>query len=83
MLENSGLFFCRADCLGDPFEGSIPRANERLQAEMARDSEAEVLKLETLRDWRRQERKRMFISCWHMNENESAASGGVIVESCV
>ena len=31
MLENGGLFFCRADLLGDPFEGSFARANEELR----------------------------------------------------
>jgi hypothetical protein len=74
MLDNNGLFFSRADCLGDPFEGSIPRANEREQSEIAKDWDKEALdKLESWKTWRRQERQNMFINCWHMNEDESAA----------
>jgi hypothetical protein len=74
MLEHKGLFFSRADCLGDRFEGSIPRANERHQSEIAKDWSPEDLeKLESLKDWRRKERQRMFINCWHINEDESAA----------
>ncbi|HEX8676553.1 MAG TPA: hypothetical protein VF700_04995 [Segetibacter sp.] len=74
MLENNGLFFSRADCLGDPFEGSIPRANEREQSEIAKAWPADAFeKLESWKAWRRQERQNMFINCWHMNEDESAA----------
>lgn len=76
-LENGGLFFCRADLLGDPFEGSYPRAHKKLRPIMYKDSpfppeirpsiekfNAEYSK--KLRQW-------MMINCWHMNKVESAA----------
>lgn len=75
MLESSSLFFARADCLGDPFEGSYSRGNERLRPVMYKDMPAAVAaKLHAegaafaqyLRKW-------TFVSCWHMNEGESAA----------
>lgn len=81
VLENDGLFFCRADKLGDPFEGSYARANERLREIMyEEDSKRLNIPLERMLEafsafgdvmkWHRQW---MMISCWHMNELESAA----------
>jgi hypothetical protein len=73
MLDNNGLFFSRADRLGDPFEGSIPRANVREQSEIAKYWPSNLGQLESGKAWRTQERQNMFINCWHMNEDESAA----------
>ena len=71
MLSNGGLYFARADKLGDPLEGSYPLANKQLyehqREEWARpvpDADRDSL-LET---WR----KHTWVSCWHMNEHESA-----------
>lgn len=75
MLESSALFFARADCLGDPFEGSYSRGNERLRPIIYQGMPSEALSrmatenasfTRLLRQW-------TFISCWHLNEGESAA----------
>lgn len=76
MLEEVGLFFTRLDRLGDPFEGSSPRADiahrkkfweglaDPAQVRGAQETLSQVLK------WRRQW---TYVNCWHMNEQESAA----------
>jgi hypothetical protein len=82
MLENKGLFFCRADLLGDPFEGSYARANEELRPTIYKEMCEQLnITLEKFLDaikkmggdflkWKRQW---MMINCWHMGEHESAA----------
>jgi len=74
MLESSSLFFARADCLGDPFEGSYSRGNEKLRPIVYKDTPDHVLDIiktqgsefsKRLRQW-------TFVNCWHMNESESA-----------
>lgn len=91
LLDSKGLFFSRADRLGDPFEGSISaRALEIRKSEAQKigralqgidsavvslagfgdrlwDSlEADSYRFRWHAEW-------MFVSCWHMNEVESAA----------
>ena len=75
MLERSALFFARADCLGDPFEGSYSRGNERLRPTVYKDAPQEVLAYMASNgaEFTRILRKWTFISCWHMNQGESAA----------
>ena len=60
MLHRQALFFTRADQLPDPFEGYPAR--RRRQREPAAGSEQEP-KLH----------ERVFLSCWHRNDHESAA----------
>lgn len=81
MLEHAGLFFVRADFLGDPFEGSYARANEKLRPKVykklcddAGTSVEEFVKaFKVVGDFVKWTRQWMMISCWHMNEFESAA----------
>ncbi len=71
ILENKGIFFPRADCLGDPFEGSFSSANQKLRPLIYKHSKlfsdekriSEIIK---------ELRSRVIISCWHVNEHESA-----------
>jgi len=80
MLENGGLFFSRADLLGDPFEGSFPEENNEMRPMMTRfaafqpegDALAEKA-LKQLRDFNRARQRNTLVSCWHMNNYESAA----------
>lgn len=68
ILTFQQLFFCRADLLGDPFEGSTPK--------WIRDAEMETLPkaVQTHHSMvRRSIRERMYVNCWHLNEHESAA----------
>jgi hypothetical protein len=75
-LEEGGLFFSRLDQLGDPFEGSVPRANltTRLEEWKMYWDERNVKTLQEatpiMLQWQRQW---SYVNCWHMNELESAA----------
>ena len=88
LLFTSNLFFSRAAFLGDPYEGSIPKIQYELReyiiANRATDPNlknwADIKDDQTLRDmfateakFREQSVKEFFVSCWHMNEQESAA----------
>jgi len=79
MLEDEGLFFCRADCFDDPFEGSYPKAQERLRPLVYADiyknmTQAAILAMkENQTKFIKWQRQWIMINCWHMNEYESAA----------
>lgn len=90
MLENQGLYFSRADKLGDPFEGTYPKANidwlkkvsdKSLNHDDLTESQKEFATLlnqiknpsSVMQDVRRAAIMQTMISCWHMNEHESAA----------
>ncbi len=73
MLEDKALFFCRADLLGDPFEGFLPQSTidfyfppdvETKVAGQANKDRKMVAKIA---------RQNVFVNCWHANEHESAA----------
>ncbi len=78
LLHSSRLFFCRVDCLGDPFEGSYPRLNAEFRADWYKEI-LEKLKttpekfFPTLSNHHETVRKYIFANCWHMNSGESAA----------
>jgi hypothetical protein len=88
MLDLGGLYFPRADLLGDPFEGSYSHANVEAFREMLEESAREagqslnvpeMLEESALtRQWYRQW---IYISSWHMNEYESAAMWRVYARS--
>lgn len=79
MLDSEALFFTRADLLGDPFEGSITQTDkEDMQAgwedfppELAKGISASVRRMPL--DY--------YISCWHMNDHESAAMWTIYAKS--
>jgi hypothetical protein len=98
MLADSSLFFCRADRLGDPFEGSFPKMNldirdvalaQALDIVGAENEDLAREFLATLSTTRKEFERFIAISCWHMNEHESAAmwalyaKGGVAISSSV
>ena len=60
MLENGGLYFARAHLLGDPFEGSMPRANEKLRKRFGATLHEDV------RLMRQHWRKWTLVNCWHI-----------------
>jgi hypothetical protein len=71
MLENKGLFFPKAEYLGDPFEGSFSVVNKNLRPLIQKHTsrfkdDADISKLI------KELRSRIVISCWHMSEHESA-----------
>jgi hypothetical protein len=72
MLEHRGLYFPRADQLGDPFEGSVAKRNLLTRPEYYKDVMHATL-LEQLSVFQRQIITVTWVSCWHMNGYESAA----------
>ena len=73
MLEYGGIFFPRADKLGDPFEGSFPEANKELRAQACKEiglSENECTRIADIHRWLREW---TMVCCWHKNYRESAA----------
>lgn len=73
MLENGGLFFSRADKLGDPFEGSFSRADNEFDHIFKWGRDIFIGEDKSLKPDYKSLRKSVFINCWHMNEHESAA----------
>jgi len=87
LLQRRVLVFARADKLGDPFEGSVPLGNaaaltlikEIRKSDPGKDPYS-GMPCETLEkvftqfsDIRKRAVQAFFISCWHMNQGESAA----------
>lgn len=79
MLGENMLYFPRADMLGDPWEGSVNAASLDLRERYASQLRAEITsvsspwhELATLEKWPLS-RQYAFVSCWHINESESAA----------
>ena len=73
MLEHGGLFFCRADRLGDPFEASYSRVNEQRLRAIQETTEIPAKAFRTIREFYRWVRQWTMVNCWHVNEHESAA----------
>ncbi len=67
MLENRGFFFSRLDRLGDPFEGSLSRADEDLREHYSDSVRAAAASFTV------NSRKRVMVNCWHMGAHESEA----------
>ncbi|MCY4285412.1 MAG: DUF2971 domain-containing protein [Thiotrichales bacterium] len=69
LLESQSLFFCRADLLGDPFEGSIPQVRhlpENLQKLI--EDRFSIHQIDN-----RQITRMIYANCWHSGEFESEA----------
>jgi hypothetical protein len=87
MIQNKALFFSRSDLLGDPYEGHYTKliasqedayiatlqSNTVFSASSVSESLArEVFRARTIQ-LPKQLKEKYFVSCWHMNEEESAA----------
>ncbi len=83
LLEAESLYFCRADMLGDPFEGSIPR-NMQVQVVNIGAEGAIRQPLRPLAhlpsdlapivgNAQREIRKWHFVNCWYASDTDSAA----------
>jgi len=76
LLHTKGLFFCRADKLGDPFEGSIPEPtyNERpshFETLLTAAPKNEIGPfIENWSKFRRWQREWTYVNCWHMSNHE-------------
>jgi len=79
LLDKSALFFPRADKLGDPFEGSFPRGNVMLRPITYKDVPKDALS--SLSQFYKAFGRFTAISCWHLNEYESAAMWKLYLKS--
>jgi len=85
LLDKQALFFCRADKLGDPFEGSYTQENiERRSVRYKQRLDSLPTQLQPFRDvierdqrdhseFLKMLRKHVYVNCWHKNDYESAA----------
>lgn len=80
ILENEELFLPRADKLGDSFEGSIPHQNDEARRKELENHPAEWPE-RLLPKLREICRRHTFLSCWHMNDVESAAMWDLYLKS--
>jgi hypothetical protein len=86
MLQNESLYFCRCDLLGDPYEGHYTQPVAASEADYVRImlaspqfsqlSNAEQLardNFKALLEMPKKVRSEFYVSCWHMNDEESQA----------
>lgn len=71
VIFRNALFFVRADKLGDPFEGALSKVNFKLRPTIYKGLPSDAF--QRIGDARKEIRKFMLISCWHLNDHESAA----------
>jgi hypothetical protein len=86
LLDTGCLFFSRADSFDDPFEGSYPRNNvefrKSVPKELDEESQEHYLKvINNTKDTNKHWPRYTAISCWHMNEFESAAMWSLYLKS--
>lgn len=82
-LHTKSLYFCRADVIGDKFEGSWPVNNFLLREEWLRRSGIKDIKASAIgmSKMTSMMRKCIGMNCWHINDHESAAMWKTYVES--
>lgn len=68
LLESQALFFCRADLLGDPFEGAISPVTPPAFPQNFKAGPVAVHRIDL-----RQIARMMYVNCWHGGEFESEA----------
>ncbi|MAZ73776.1 MAG: hypothetical protein CMC70_11595 [Flavobacteriaceae bacterium] len=71
MLEKGGLFFPNIDMFNDPYEGAYTRANSTIRNFVFSRSK-NIKKWDDLLIKSKENRKNTFVSCWHINDFESA-----------
>lgn len=69
MLEEEALFFSCISILNDPFEGTFSKINKELRPLIYKGEENPENISNTVKGLR----EKVAVSCWHMNEYESAA----------
>ncbi|WP_138434132.1 hypothetical protein [Winogradskyella algicola] len=81
LLEDKSLFFSRSDKFEDPYEGAWTKPS--IDSLKERFSKGELPKkiLERFIETIELEKTRMFINCWFISENESAAMWDLYLQS--
>lgn len=75
LISSSNIFLCRSDLFKDPYEGSFPKGNINLKDQLfsAIPPEHRENVMKRFYDHAKWSRQWTYISCWHMNQHESAA----------
>lgn len=73
LLDTQSLFFCRADLFDDPYEGATSHANAVMRPDVYADSELPEHTFRAISSHMIWARQWTFLSCWHLNDVESAA----------
>lgn len=75
LLDSNALFFARADSMSDAWEGAYTAENLRQRPEVFHpaDGESAAEMMQGLSLFHRSLRLHTFMSCWHLNNVESAA----------
>ncbi len=86
ILDQEALYFARTDTFEDPFEGSSPRSNilarQIVPPNVPPGGEASYLtQMARMGEFMDNLRKHVFVSCWHLNESESAAMWKLYLKS--
>jgi hypothetical protein len=85
LVSTRQLFFCRADKLGDPFEGTYTASHIPSNQELDGLTGDERERFQQLRYFEiaasHDNRKLFFVSCWHANVAESAAMWNLYSQS--
>lgn len=71
LLENESLYFARADKFDDPFEGSYSKLNVQNRTSVYENIPAEIIKQLSMIS--KKNKEITFMSCWNLNDYESAA----------
>jgi hypothetical protein len=75
LLSRSALYFPRSDLLGDPWEGSASLVDVHLRKQYPPEMVGGSA------DLRKEMTQKMFLSCWHQNEHQSAAMWKLYLKS--
>ena len=74
MLENSSLYFCRADLFEDKWEGAYPQCHLLTVMDALTAAEASNEEIDKRLEFYIETQPRMaYLNCWHMSKVESAA----------
>ena len=73
LLDNSALFFARADKLGDSFEGSYPKKNIKYRPLFAQIQMPQPIFLKKFNELTKTMLRFTAINCWHLSDYESSA----------
>lgn len=73
LLEKKSLFFCNAEKIGDPFEGSFSKKSIEKMKNSQFFKSVDPKFFEQMSQHRKLMKKFHFLTCWHINDFESAA----------
>jgi hypothetical protein len=89
LLDQKALFFCRADLLGDSFEGSYPKG-AAVEGDLdvgfsaainAKEAVESIITAMSMAEERKHARLFVLVNCWHIGSHESAAMWNLYLRS--